>query len=121
MSDFDDWFNADTTRIVDDPMMNLSRAFEAGRQTQDKKVASLEGELAKYKHTPKAYQSLLYGCIAAYEIMEANMLEAGEERDRYEEALQHIMGHQKIVAGSLSDISSTYLIAKQALEGVKND
>ena len=110
MSDFDDWFNADTTRIIDDPMMNLSRAFEAGRQTQDKKDASLEGELAKYKHTPKAY-----------EIMEANMLEAGEERDRYKEALQHIMGHQKIVAGSLSDISSTYLIAKQALDGVKDE
>ena len=83
MSDFDDWFNADTTRIVDDPMMNLSRAFEAGRQTQDKKVASLEGELAKYKHTPKAY-----------EIMEANMLEAGEERDRYRDTIKQYLDCQ---------------------------
>ena len=36
-----------------------------------KRIAELESELAKYKHTPKAY-----------EIMEADMLEAEAERDR---------------------------------------
>ena len=40
-----------------------------------------------------------------------------QNRDRLREALQHIMRHQTIVAGSLGDCSPTYLIAKQALGG----
>ena len=38
------------------------------------RIAELESELAEYKHTPKAY-----------EIMEADMLEAEAERDRLRE------------------------------------
>jgi len=54
----------------------------------ERRIAELESELAEYKHTPKAY-----------EIMEADMLEAEAERDRLREALDELTSAIKIIEG----------------------